>query len=151
MPRMQVRRRDGARAMAALLAACAIAAWPGANAGAAPCPWMNRSLVPAVRARLLLGAMTLSDKIAMTYQRYPLDYHFGAAGWIPANPRLCIPDLVMNDAGQGVGDGQTGTTAFPAPIAQSASWDPRLQYQFGVALGQEAHQKGIDVQLAPGI
>ncbi len=100
---------------------------------------------------MLLGAMSLSDKIAMTYQRYPLDYHYGAAGWIPANPGLCIPDLVFNDAGQGVGDGQAGTTAFPAPISQSASWDPGLQYEFGAALGQEAWQKGIDVQLAPGM
>jgi hypothetical protein len=73
-----------------------------------------------------------------------------AAGWIPGNPSLCIPDLVLNDAGEGVGDQQTGTTAFPAPIAQSASWDTSLQYQFGVALGQEAAGKGINVQLPPG-
>jgi beta-glucosidase len=121
------------------------------SASAASCPWMNASLSPGTRAQMLLGAMSLSDKIAMTYQQYPLDYHYGAAGWIPANPNLCIPDLVFNDAGQGVGDGQTGTTAFPAPIAQAASWDPTLQYAFGAALGQEAWQKGIDVQLAPGM
>jgi beta-glucosidase len=57
----------------------------------------------------------------------------------------------MNDAGQGVGDGQSGTTAFPAPIAQSASWDRQLEHSFGAALGREASEKGIDVQLAPGI
>jgi len=112
---------------------------------------MNTSLSANARAQMLLQAMSLSDKVAMTYQQYPLDYHEGAAGWIPANPGLCIPDLVFNDAGQGVGDGQSQTTAFPAPIAQSASWDPSLQYDFGAALGQEAWEKGIDVQLAPGI
>jgi hypothetical protein len=52
--------------------------------------------------------MSLSEKVAMTYQKYPLDYHYGAAGWIPANASLCIPDLAFNDAGQGVGDGQQG-------------------------------------------
>ncbi len=112
---------------------------------------MKRSLSPDARAHMLLHAMSLSDKVAMTYQRYPLDYHYGAAGYIPAIPGLCIPELVFNDAGQGVGDGQTGTTAFPAPISQAASWDPALQYRFGQALGQEAHRKGIDVQLAPGM
>ena len=95
--------------------------------------------------------MTLGDKIAMVHQSEPDSFHYGAAGWIPAIPRLCVPDLVLNDAGAGVGDQQTGTTAFPAPIAQSASWDPALQYAFGAALGQEALGKGINMQLAPGI
>jgi beta-glucosidase len=141
-------RRYAAAAAVALLAALAASV---GTAGAASCPWMNPTLSPNARAEMLLGAMSLSDKVAMTYQQYPLDYHYGAAGYIPGNASLCIPDLVFNDAGQGVGDAQTGTTAFPAPIAQSASWDPGLQYQFGAALGQEASEKGIDVQLAPGI
>ena len=141
-------RRCAAAAAVALLAVLAASV---GTAGAASCPWMNPALSPNARAEMLLGAMSLSDKVAMTYQQYPLDYHYGAAGYIPPNTSLCIPDLVFNDAGQGVGDAQTGTTAFPAPIAQSASWDPGLQYQFGAALGQEAWEKGIDVQLAPGI
>jgi beta-glucosidase len=134
-----------------LLAAGAIGCVAPPAAVAASCPWLNASLPVNQRAQMLLGAMSLSQKTSMTYQRYPLDAHYGAAGWIPATPSLCIPDLVFNDAGQGVGDGQTGTTAFPAPIAQSSSWDPALQYAFGQALGQEAWEKGIDVQLAPAI
>ena len=121
------------------------------KARAASCPWMNSSLSPDTRASMLLGAMSLPQKIAMVHQAYPLDYRYGAAGWIPAIPALCIPDLVLNDAGQGVGDGQSGTTAFPAPISQAASWDPSLQYDFGAAVGKEAWDKGIDVWLAPGI
>jgi beta-glucosidase len=123
----------------------------GSASSATSCPWMNRSLSADQRAEMLLGAMSLSDKISMVHQQYPLDYRYGAAGWIPAIPSLCIPDLVLNDAGQGVGDGQTGTTAFPAPIAQAASWDPALQYDVGAAVGREARQKGIDVWLAPGV
>ena len=122
-----------------------------ARAASPRCPWMDRALSPDARARMLVAAMTLSDKIAMVHQSEPDSFHYGAAGWIPAIPRLCVPDLVLNDAGAGVGDQQTGTTAFPAPIAQSASWDPALQYQFGAALGQEAFGKGINMQLAPGI
>ena len=137
-------------AVAAVACAALLGGLPG-QALAQSCPWMNPALSPNQRAEMLLGAMSLPDKVAMTYQQYPLDYHYGAAGYIPGNSGLCIPDLVFNDSGQGVGDAQTGTTAFPAPIAQSASWDPQLQYSFGQALGQEASEKGIDVQLAPAI
>ena len=129
----------------------AIACPATAPASTTTCPWMNTSLSPNQRAEMLLGAMSLSQKVSMTYQQVPIATHFGAAGYIAGIPSLCIPDLVFNDAGQGVGDAQTQTTAFPAPIAQSSSWDPALQYAFGRALGQEAWQKGIDVQLAPGI
>ncbi len=122
-----------------------------APASTTACRWMNNSLSPNQRAEMLLGAMSLWQKVSMTYQQVPIATHFGAAGYIAGIPSLCIPDLVFNDAGQGVGDAQTQTTAFPAPIAQSSSWDPALQYAFGRALGQEAWQKGIDVQLAPGI
>ncbi|MGZ4262877.1 MAG: beta-glucosidase [Solirubrobacteraceae bacterium] len=87
----------------------------------------------------------------MLSQAQPVWAHYGAAGFVPGQPSLCIPDLVLNDAGQGVGDLETDTTAFPAAIAQSSSWDPSLQWRFGAALGWQAWHKGINVQLAPGI
>jgi beta-glucosidase len=137
---------------AAALVALVVALTPGAGvAGARSCPWMRTSLSANARAEMLLHAMSLSQKISMTYQAHLIGTHYGTAGWIPAIPSLCIPDLVFNDAGQGVGDAQIKTTAFPAPISQSSSWDPALQYRFGQALGREALRKGIDVQLAPGI
>jgi hypothetical protein len=74
-----------------------------ADAQAASCPWMNASLSPNTRAQMLLSAMTLADKIAMVHQPENDGYHHGAAGWIPAIPSLCVPDLVLNDAGEGVG------------------------------------------------
>ena len=144
--------------MLALAAATALLVGPGAAGrggtarGASPaCPWMNTALSPQQRASELVAAMTIDQKLAMLSQSQPIWQHYGAAGYIPAQPSLCIPDLVLNDAGQGVGDQETGTTAFPAPIAQSSSWDPGLQYQFGQALGWEAWHKGINVQLAPGV
>src|ERR1700741_113806 len=103
-------------AVVAVAVLVAVAVTPG-PASASSCPSMNASLSPNQRAQMLLGAMSLSDKIAMTYQQYPMDSHYGTAGYVPGNSSLCIPDLVFNDAGQGVGDAQTGTTAFPAPIA----------------------------------
>ena len=68
---------------------------------------------------------------------------------MPSNPKLCIPELVLQDAGAGVGDGQMNTTAFPAPIDQAATWDPSLQKEFGQELGSEALRKGANVVLAP--
>ncbi|WP_249012443.1 beta-glucosidase [Conexibacter sp. DBS9H8] len=95
--------------------------------------------------------MTLAQKVSLTAQQLPIDAHDGAAGYLAGIPSLCLPDLVFNDAGAGVGDGQINTTAFPDPIVQASTWDPQLDYAFGQALGAEAHAKGIDVQLAPGI
>jgi beta-glucosidase len=112
---------------------------------------MNTALSAQQRAAQLVAAMTLDQKIAMLSQAQPVWEHYGAAGYVPGQPSLCIPDLVLNDAGQGVADQEEGVTAFPAPIAQSSSWDPQLQYRFGQALGSEAWHKGINVQLAPGV
>jgi beta-glucosidase len=112
---------------------------------------MDPAQAPDARAGELLAAMTLDEKIAIVHSPYGYALHFGAAGWIPGNPRLCLPDLVMSSAGAGVGDLQTGTTPFPAPIAQAATWDRALEAGFGQALGQETWQKGLNLMLGPGI
>src|SRR4051794_3670723 len=122
----------------------------GPAAQAASCPWMSTHKSPDERARELVGAMTLDQKIAELYGRGDFR-HYGAANYIPAVPELCIPDLVFNDAGAGVGDGMLGTTAFPDGITQAASWDRAMQRRVGAAIGWEAWHKGIDVQLAPGV
>jgi beta-glucosidase len=122
-----------------------------ASADTVQCPWLDASQTPDQRTNELVAAMTLDDKIAMVHGTEPTMGYYGTAGHVAANPRLCIPDLLLNDAGAGVADLQVSTTAFPAGIAQAASWDTGLQQQFGAALGWEAWHKGIDVQLAPGI
>jgi beta-glucosidase len=120
------------------------------GAAAASCPWMDRHKSPDVRAHELVRAMTLDQKIAELYGRGDLT-HYGAANDIPAVPSLCIPELVFNDAGAGVGDGQVLATAFPDGITQAASWDRDMERRVGAAVGWEAWHKGIDVQLAPGV
>src|SRR2546421_1669240 len=152
--------RGRGRRLALLAAVCGgltliplLAAGGAAPAGAQSpqCPWMNTSLSPEQRAQELVAAMNIDQKIAMLAQSEPIWEHYGVAGYIPGQPNLCIPDLVLNDAGQGVGDHEVNTTAFPAPKAQASSWDPALMRTFGRALGWEALHKGINVQLAPGI
>jgi beta-glucosidase len=92
---------------------------------------MNTSLSPSSRAHLLLDAMSLADKVHMLHGGSSNTDSHGAAGYVPSIPSLCIPELVFQDAGAGVGDGEQNTTAFPAPIDQAATWDPSLQKTFG--------------------
>jgi beta-glucosidase len=117
---------------------------------------MSTALLPDARAQLLLKAMRPADKVALLSgvdvsapEWAPLVG--GAVGYVPANLRLCVPALVLNDGGAGVGDFQTGTTAFPAPIAQAATWDPLRTRALGQALGLEAWLKGVDVLLGPDV
>ena len=136
------------------LVAIAFAAGPAIDAApsSAPvsCRWMSPGQSPDTRARELVSAMTLDQKIGELFGRGNANAG-GAAGIIPAVPALCIPALVFNDAGAGVGDNQTLTTAFPDTVAQAASWDPGMQRAVGAAIGSEAWKKGVDVQLAPAL
>src|SRR3954469_11210279 len=139
---------------AAALAAAVFAAAPGsaATAQAADCPWMKPGQSPAQRANELIAAMTLDQKINQVHQSDPPWFlYYGTAGHIDGTPELCIPTLVLSDAGSGVAGGQQGTTTFPSGVGQAATWNPPLERQFGEALGQEAYDKGINVMLGPGM
>ena len=141
---------------AAVLAAAVMPMTTGAaassSAASSACPWLNRHQSPARRTSELLSHMSLDDKIQqVTGSSYSDQTNHGAAGIISANARLCIPALVLNDAGAGMGDQQQFVTAFPDEIAQTASWDRRLTARYGRTLGTEAFTKGINVVLAPGV
>ena len=161
-------RRGRRPALTAVIVAMALApfALRPMVARAAGCgAWMDTTRTPAQRAQALLDQLTAdgptgqAEKLALTQIAAGASNgavswdHYGVAGYIPGDSTYCIPDLVLNDAGQGVGDMQvpTDVVAFPAPIAQASSWDPAAQQAFGSELGSEAHTKGVDVQLAPAI
>jgi beta-glucosidase len=137
-----------------ILGAALAAALGGGRTTAAhadACPWVGSSASPDARAHQVVAAMTLDEKLSMVRQPDPVWTHYGVAGYIPPIPRLCVPDLYLNDAGAGVGDQEENVIAFPAPIAQAATWDTALQRDFGRALGWEAWHKGVNVQLAPNV
>ncbi|HTR42093.1 MAG TPA: glycoside hydrolase family 3 C-terminal domain-containing protein, partial [Pseudomonadales bacterium] len=106
--------------------------------------WTNTTLSASQRANLLVNAMTFNQMAAMVY---------GAGGSyvgnIPATTSPNIPGLNLQDGPAGIGDGVTGVTAFPAPIALAASWDVPLARQYGVMEGSEARGKGVAVLLGP--
>ena len=112
-------------------------------------PWMNRSLSPDQRADLLIAQMTTSEKLAMlSGQDYIIS---GYAGYIPANTRLGIPALKLQDGAAGVADYLPFVTALPAPVAGAATWDTSLMNQYGQVLGAEEKGKGVNVVLAPTV
>ena len=105
---------------------------------------------PEQRAAALVARMTLDEKIAMVHgDAFPTGGTY--AGHVPGIPRLGIPDLYLADGPNGVGNGSTGVTQFPAAITTAASWDRGLAGQFGTALGAEQRGKGHNVALAPTI
>ena len=134
----------------------AIAVAPGLSPGGTPsahaaaCPWMDTAKTADQRAHELVAAMSLDQKLGELYGRGDFT-HYGAANYIPAIPSLCVPQMVFNDAGAGIGDGKLLVTAFPDGITQAASWDVDMQRTMGAALGFEAWHKGVNVQLAPGV
>jgi len=117
--------------------------WPG-NLQAQS--WTNTTLSASQRATLLLGAMTFGEKIAM------VNGAGGAyVGNIPANTRLGIPAVNLQDGPAGIGDGANNVTAFPAPITLAATWDTALAWQYGSQMGAQARGKGVSVLLGPMI
>lgn len=110
-------------------------------------PWMDASLPAEERARLLLDAMTVEEKISMVYGN-----HMGSVGYtghVPEISRLGIPELNLQDGPAGVAGSMRNVTAFPAPITVAASWDTALMEQYGVAMAEEQRSKGANVQLGP--
>jgi beta-glucosidase len=140
--------RRSSRLAAILLCGAAVASAP--RAIAAERPWMDKTLQPDARARALVGQMTLHEKIAMVHgPGFQMDAGF--AGTIPGNERLGIPSLRLADGPNGVGNGSTGVTAFPAAALLAASWDTALAERYGQALGSEQAGKGHQVALAPTV
>jgi beta-glucosidase len=131
-------------------AAAAPSAAGSAAAAAAGRPWLAAGQSPEQRAGELVARMTLDEKIAMVHGA-PNDPTCSGAGMVPANARLGIPALCLSDGPNGVGNGNTGVTAFPAAITTAAAWDTGLAGTYGTALGAEQAGKGHNVALAPTI
>jgi beta-glucosidase len=119
-----------------------------ASADTASCPWLNQSLPVQQRVSMLLGQMTLADKINMvTGAGTSEPYVF----YISAIPSLCVPAIGEEDGPLGVGDGLTGVTQMPSAASVAASFDTSLAYQYGQVVGSEEHAKGAMVDLGPTV
>ncbi|WP_329174666.1 glycoside hydrolase family 3 C-terminal domain-containing protein [Streptomyces sp. NBC_01477] len=73
------------------------------------------------------------------------------AGLTPAIGALCIPAMNLQDGPAGVGDGFTGVTQLPAPVALASTWDTAAEQQYGALIGAEQGAKGTTIDLGPTI
>lgn len=84
----------------------------------------------------------------------------GSAGESYAIERLGIPSMVYADgpAGLRIDSERAGApgkdfhcTAFPSATLMAATWDTGLAEKTGQAIGEEVHEYGVDIILAPGM
>jgi len=127
-------------------------------------PWMNSSVSPEERARLVLKQMTLEEKIALLHGngmehapqwQMPLTHlSNGGAGYVEGVKRLGIPPIFMSDAAYGVRDsGANGrySTALPSSLAAASSWDPQGACEYGALIGRELRAQGFNMSLGGGV
>ncbi len=111
-----------------------------------------------VEARIdaLLETLSLAEKASLMHgvSILTIDGTWQSTGL----PESGIPGFRMLDGPKGIGGSSTvpiandaKTTAFPAAIARSATWDRDLERRVGEAIGQEARGVGADTLLAPGM
>jgi beta-glucosidase len=131
-------------------------------------PWMDKTLSPDQRADLVIGQMTLDEKIALLHGlnwrelfaafassgERPATKSLGNAGYIPGLPRLGIPDLQMADAAVGVTHGSAFgryCTALPSGTAEASTWDLSVARAYGALIGRELRDQGYTMSLGGGI
>ena len=139
------------------------------------CSQVSAQKNDAAKAKEIVGKMTLEQKaelvvgngfrmpgmkpqgptIGQTQDKVP-----GAAGTTHPFPTLKIPSIVLSDGPAGVriapyrnGDSSRSyfATAWPVATLLASSWDTALVKKMGVAFGNEIHDYGIDVILAPAL
>lgn len=122
---MRIRPLYGISAMALAAAAglgtasADVAASSAAPKAAAACPWVGSTAPVEQRVSQVMAQITQSEEIALVH---------GVSGTyvgnIPANSRLCIPALSLQDGPAGVGDGLAGVTQLPQRGFSTSSTDP---------------------------
>lgn len=107
------------------------------------------------RIESLISKMTLKEKIGMIHG----DNVYDTKGV----ERLGIPPFRFSDGPMGIrGEFDRDTcdymrntddfgTSFPCPAAIAATWNPKMAFENGNALGREVRGCGRDVSLSPGI
>nr|ATQ35956.1 beta-glucosidase [Talaromyces piceae] len=108
--------------------------------------WVDEWVDAYEKAQKTVRNMTLAEKVNLTSGTgYLMGPCVGNTGSVL---RFGIPNLCLQDGPLGIRNTENNT-AFPAGITTGATWDKELMYARGVAIGEEARGKGINVQMGP--
>jgi len=107
------------------------------------------------RISALVSQMTLQEKVSLL--------HGNSKFYVAGIKRLGIPEWALSDGPHGVraeidrddwgyaGWTNDSATCFPPGTALAATWNPKLAYERGLVLGEEARYRKKDILLGPGI
>src|SRR5258705_13808758 len=122
-------------------------------------PWMNKALSPDERADMVLGQMTLDEKIQMVHGQgwgvlragapIPPKSNFGA-GCMAGIDRLGIPRIDLADSAVGArmaASQSLYSTLLPSTLGAASSWDPDSAFLYGSVIGRELHAQGFDMSI----
>jgi beta-glucosidase len=115
----------------------------------------------AARADDLVKAMTLDEKIQQISNRAFPDQELPGCGFTPVGrqiegiPRLAIPTFRQINGGNGVRGGaclpEPTATGFPSGTLGAATFNPEVNFAWGVVLGQETRNVAHHVLLGPAL
>jgi beta-glucosidase len=126
-------------------------------------PWMDKSLPPDKRADLVIGQMTLAEKIQLVHGTGWGALRPGApvppgsnegAGFVPGIERLGIPPVNMADSAVGVRMAAVESryaTLLPSTLGAAASFDPDAAYLYGSVIGRELRDQGFNMSIGGGV
>ena len=127
-----------------------------APAGLARAPraqaWLDATMSPDARARLLVAALTLDEKVAIMHgigTETGMGYVGLHTGAVPPIPRVGFPGLHFADGPLGVHAPGIPATALPAGVALAATFDPEAARAYGAVVGREARATNNDVVFGP--
>jgi beta-glucosidase len=126
-------------------------------------PWMNKALSPDRRADMVLGQMTLDEKIQMVHGQgwgvlragapIPARSNFGA-GFMAGIDRLGIPDVDLADSAVGIRmaayQGRYATL-LPSTLGAASSWNPDAAFLYGSVIGRELRALGFNMSIGGGV
>jgi beta-glucosidase len=107
------------------------------------------------RIHSLVSQLTLPEKVSLL--------HANSKFFVAGLKRLAIPEWALSDGPHGVraevnrddwayaGWTNDSATCFPPGTALAATWNPRLAFERGIVLGEEARFRKKDILLGPGI
>lgn len=110
--------------------------------------WVQEWQAAYAKAAVVVANMTLAEKVNLTTGT---GIFMGpCVGQTGSALRFGIPNLCLQDGPLGVRN-TDHNTAFPAGITVGATFDKKLMYERGVAMGEEFRGKGVNFHLGPSV